>query len=115
MKVNVKPMMKIEAVIHSLELDDVTAALENLDCENITASEVLLRSPSIPKMRYRGYEYVAGLRKVKLEILTSNPDLDDIIEALSSAAHTPADTDETTIIVYPLSDAVRIRGCRRAS
>lgn len=74
-------MMKIEAVIHSLELDDVTAALENLDCENITASEVLLRSPSIPKMRYRGYEYVAGLRKVKLEILTSNPDLDDIIEA----------------------------------
>lgn len=107
--------MKIEAVIDSFKLDDVTAALESLDCGKITVSEVLLRSPSIPKMRYRGCEYVAGRRKVKLEILTSNPDLEDIIEVLSSAACTPADTDDATIIVYPLLNAVRIHGRRPAS
>ena len=104
--------MKVEAVIHSFKLDDVTAVLEHLDCENITISDVLDRSPSIPKMRYRGCEYVTGLRKVKLEILTTALHVDDVRRGAISAASTPADADDGTIIVYQLSDTVRIHGCR---
>ncbi len=92
-------MKKIEAVIHSFKLDDVTGVLERLDYENIDISEVLHRSPSIRKMHYRGCEYDAGLRKVKLEILTSTRQVDDIIEVLAKAACTPADPDDGTIIV----------------
>ena len=49
-------------------------------------------------MRCGGCEYIAGRRKVKLEILTSTLEVDDVIKVLSSAGSTPTQADDGTII-----------------
>jgi nitrogen regulatory protein PII len=50
--------------------------------------------------------------KVKLEMLVSARSVDELVAALSRAACTP-DGDDGTVLIYELSDAIRIRGGRR--
>jgi nitrogen regulatory protein P-II 1 len=105
--------MKLEAVIHPFKLDEVKAALERLNCRHLTISEVLLNeNPSARKTRYRGCEYSVDVPKVKLEMLVSARSVDELVAALSRAACTP-DGDDGTVLIYELSDAIRIRGGRR--
>jgi nitrogen regulatory protein PII len=107
-------MMKIEAVIHPSKLDGVKAALEPLDCEGITISEVLLNGDrKAQKNRYRGCEYRVDVPKVKLEMVVSAQVVEEVIEVLSRAACSGADGDDGTILVYEVSNAIRIRGGRR--
>lgn len=106
-------MMKIEAVIHPYKLDDVKNALNGLGCGQITVSGVLLnQSPKAVTTRYRGSEYRVDPPKVKLELLVPRDGVDRVVELLSHAADA-ADGDDGTIVVYELSDAIRIHGGTR--
>ncbi len=107
-------MMKVEAVIHPFRLDEVKAGLESVDCENITVGEVFLKGGrnAVP-FHYRGCEYQADIPGVKVEMVLSADHVDDVVDVLSRAACTGTGGDDGTILVYEVSEAIRIRGGRR--
>lgn len=103
-------MKKIEAIIKPFKLDDVREALGDLGISGMTVSEVkgFGRQKGHTEL-YRGAEYqVDFLPKVKLEIATLADNVEQIIEAISKAAHT-GKIGDGKIFVYDLQAAVRIR------
>src|ERR1019366_8854809 len=82
-EVSIRPMMKIEALIHPFKLEEVNGILQDLDCEEVTISEVLHRGgPNIQKTVYRGCEYRVDVPRVKVEMLVSSLRVDEVLEAL---------------------------------
>ena len=113
-EVDVVVMMKVEAVIHPSKLDEVKAELECLGCENITVSELFLKGRKTTiRSRYRGCEYQADIPRVKVEMLLSANRIDEVVDLLSRVACTDPADDDGTILVYEVSDAIRIRGGKR--
>ena len=103
-------MKLITAIIKPFKLDDVREAIANLGVEGLTVSEVkgFGRQKGHTEL-YRGAEYqVDFLPKVKLEIATLADNVEQIIEAISKAAHT-GKIGDGKIFVYDLLQAVRIR------
>ncbi len=103
-------MKLITAIIKPFKLDDVREAIANLGVEGLTVSEVkgFGRQKGHTEL-YRGAEYqVDFLPKVKLEIATLADNVEQIIEAISKAAHT-GKIGDGKIFVYDLQAAVRIR------
>ena len=107
-------MVKIEAIIQPFKLDDVKAALASLGVEGLTILHVLDHGGSAGlKAVYRGGQYYVDVPKVKLEMIVSSHRADEVIEAISRAARTGAASDDGTILVYEIADAIRIRNGRR--
>jgi nitrogen regulatory protein PII len=104
-------MMKIEVVIHPFKLDEVKAELEALDCQNITVSEVFLKGDT--RSFYRGCEYRIDVPRVKVEMLLSAHRVDEVVKVLSQVTSTEKVSDDRTILVYELSEAIRMRGGKR--
>lgn len=103
-------MKLITAVIKPFKLDDVRQALSEVGVQGITATEVkgFGRQKGHTEL-YRGAEYVVDfLPKVKLEIAIEDARVDDVIEAISSAANT-GKIGDGKIFVSPLEHIVRIR------
>ena len=103
-------MKLITAIIKPFKLDDVREALATLGVEGLTVSEVkgFGRQKGHTEL-YRGAEYqVDFLPKVKLEIATLADNVEQIIDAISKAAHT-GKIGDGKIFVYDLLAAVRIR------
>src|SRR5437879_3653513 len=81
--------MKIEAVIHPVRLEAITATLNDLAIEGIVMSHVLSHDgPQGLKAFYRGSEYLVDTPRVKLEMLVSSLQVDEVIDALALAACT---------------------------
>ena len=83
-------MKKIEAIIKPFKLDDVREALSDIGVNGMTASEVkgFGRQKGHTEL-YRGAEYVIDfLPKVKVEIVISDEQVDQSIEAITNAART---------------------------
>ena len=107
-------MVKIEAIVHPFKLDEVKAALASLGIEGLTILHVLDHAGSTGlKAFYRGGEYHIDVPKVKLEMVVSARDAEDVIDALSRAARTGLPGDDGTVLVYEVADAIRIRNGRR--
>ena len=103
-------MKLITAIIKPFKLDDVREAIASLGVEGLTVSEVkgFGRQKGHTEL-YRGAEYqVDFLPKVKLEIATLADNVEQIIDAISKAAHT-GKIGDGKIFVYDLLAAVRIR------
>lgn len=103
-------MKLIHAIIKPFKLDDVREALADVGVDGMTVSEVkgFGRQKGHTEL-YRGAEYqVDFLPKVKLEIATQAENVDQIVDAISRAAHT-GKIGDGKIFVYDLSQAVRIR------
>jgi nitrogen regulatory protein P-II 1 len=107
-------MKKIDAIIQPYKLDDVKEALRKIGIDGITASEV--RGHGRQKGHtevYRGQEYVVDfLPKVKLEIVVSDDQVDEILDTLIAAARSGRIGDGK-IFVTPVEEAVRIRSGER--
>ena len=102
-------MVKIEAIIQPFKLDDIKTALDGIGIECITTCEVLEHGATAAvKGFYRGAEYRLDSPRVKLEILTFPDRADDVIEVLARAARTRSSADDGVILVYGVSDAIRI-------
>ena len=83
-------MKLITAVIKPFKLDDVKEALKGVGVSGMTVSEVQgFGRQSGHTEVYRGAEYTVDfVPKIKLEILADAPDVEAIIDALSTAART---------------------------
>jgi nitrogen regulatory protein PII len=103
-------MRKIEAIIKPFRLDDVKEALRRVGVQGLTVSEVRgFGRQRGHKEVYRGAEYeVDFVPKLKLEIVTSETQTDEVVEAILRSARTGTIGDGK-IFVYPLEEVIRIR------
>ena len=103
-------MKMITAIIKPFKLDDVRDALAEIGIAGMTATEVkgFGRQKGHTEL-YRGAEYVVDfLPKVKLEIAVPADRVEDVIEAVKSAAHT-GKIGDGKIFVTDIEQTIRIR------
>ena len=103
-------MKKIEAIIKPFKLDQVKDALQEIDVQGITVSEVkgYGRQKGHTEL-YRGAEYVVDfVPKIKLETVVEDERVEQVIETIVQTAHT-GKIGDGKIFVSPIDDAVRIR------
>ncbi len=103
-------MKLITAIIKPFKLDDVREALSDIGVQGITVTEVkgFGRQKGHTEL-YRGAEYVVDfLPKVKLEIGVDDVLVDQVVEAIQTAAAT-GKIGDGKIFVTDLGQAIRIR------
>lgn len=103
-------MKYIIAIIQPHKLDDVKAALEDVEVNLMTVSTVLGqgRQKGITEI-YRGAKEAGGLlKKVKIEIACNDEYMEPTIEAIIKGART-GDVGDGKIFVTDLYNVVRIR------
>src|SRR5580698_1881777 len=107
-------MKKIEAVIQPFKLDDVKEALLSIGVDGMTISEVRGHGRQKGhKEVFRGREYsVDLLPKIKLEVVVPDSRVEEVVNALASAARTGRIGDGK-IFVFDILDAIRIRNEER--
>lgn len=103
-------MKKVEAIIKPFKLEEVKEALAQVGVQGLTVTEVKgFGRQKGHKELYRGAEYVVEfLPKVKLEIVTSDDRLEELVKAIVKSASTGRIGDGK-IFVSPVEEAVRIR------
>ena len=103
-------MKKIEAIVKPFKLDEVKEALQGIGIQGMTVTEVkgFGRQKGHTEL-YRGAEYVVDfLPKIKVEVAVADEQLDDVVDAIRSAANTESIGDGK-IFVSELLEVVRIR------
>lgn len=103
-------MKFVTAIIKPFKLDEVREALSNIGVQGITVTEVkgFGRQKGHTEL-YRGAEYVVDfLPKIKLEIAIDETLLDQVLEAIETAART-GKIGDGKIFVFDLEHVVRIR------
>ena len=103
-------MKLVEAIIKPFKVEDVRGALGEIGVQGLTVTEVkgFGRQKGHTEL-YRGAEYTVDLLpKMKLEILTRDDQVDQVIEAIMQAAST-GKIGDGKIFVLPVEEAVRIR------
>jgi len=103
-------MKKIEAIIKPFKLDEVKDKLNDLGIQGITVTEVkgFGRQKGHTEL-YRGAEYVVDfLPKIKMEIVTADSQVEDVVNAIVKAAQTGRIGDGK-IFITNIEEAVRIR------
>jgi nitrogen regulatory protein P-II 1 len=103
-------MKKVEAIIKPFKLDDVKDALHEVGVSGMTVTEVkgFGRQKGHTEL-YRGAEYVIDfLPKVKIEVVVEDTQLDNVLDAIATAARTGRIGDGK-IFVSDVTDAIRIR------
>ena len=103
-------MKKIEAIIKPFKLDQVKDHLYEIGVKGITVSEVkgFGRQKGHTEL-YRGAEYqVDFLPKTKLEIITSDDQVDEIITIIKESAQS-GKIGDGKIFVFDVDEVIRIR------
>jgi nitrogen regulatory protein P-II 2 len=103
-------MKLISAIIKPFKLDDVRAALSELGVSGMTVTEVkgFGRQRGHTEL-YRGAEYVVDfVPKTRIEVAVKDGLVDQVIEAIVSAART-GKVGDGKIFVSDLERAIRIR------
>ena len=103
-------MKKIEAVIKPFKLDEVKEALQEMGVQGMTVLEAkgYGRQKGHTEL-YRGAEYVVDfLPKIKIEVVISDDQLAQALEAIQAAARTGRIGDGK-IFISEITDVVRIR------
>jgi nitrogen regulatory protein P-II 1 len=103
-------MKRIIAIIKPFKLDAVKARLHAVGVQGLTVSDVKgFGRQKGHKEMYRGAEYVVDfLPKTKLEILAPADQVEDIVDAILTEAHTGRIGDGK-IFILPVTETVRIR------
>lgn len=103
-------MKLVIAIIKPFKLDEVREALSDIGIQGMTVTEVkgFGRQKGHTEL-YRGAEYTVDfLPKLRLEIAVSDGQVELLIEALCTAAHT-GKIGDGKIFITPLEHVVRIR------
>ena len=103
-------MKLIVAIIKPFKLDEVRQALTEIGVHGMTVTEVKGYGRQKGHMEiYRGAEYAVNfLPKVRIECAVSSEQVDQVVEAISTAAKT-GQIGDGKIFVTPVEQAVRIR------
>ncbi len=103
-------MKKIEAVIRPGKLEEVKEALNKININGITISQVM--GCGLQKGRkeyYRGTEITLNLLpKVKVEIVTGDSNVEEVIKIISDTSRT-GEVGDGKIFIYNIEDVIRIR------
>ncbi len=103
-------MKLVTAIIKPFKLDDVREALSEQGVQGMTVTELkgFGRQKGHTEL-YRGAEYVVDfLPKIKVEVAIADERLDQVLEAMRSAANTGSIGDGK-IFVSELEQVIRIR------
>ncbi|HGJ67261.1 TPA: P-II family nitrogen regulator [bacterium] len=103
-------MKKIEAIIKPFKFDEVKEALNELGISGMTISEVkgFGRQKGHIEL-YRGAEYeISFIPKIKIEIVTTDDKVDDVVSAILKSART-GKIGDGKIFLSEVSDVMRIR------
>jgi nitrogen regulatory protein P-II 1 len=103
-------MKRIIAIIKPFKLDAVKARLHAIGVQGLTVTDVKgFGRQKGHKEMYRGAEYVVDfLPKMKLEILAPVDQVEDVVDAILTEAHTGRIGDGK-IFILPITETVRIR------
>ena len=103
-------MKIVMAIIKPFKLDDVRDALTSIGVHGMTVTEVkgYGRQKGHTEI-YRGAEYsVSFLPKLKIEVAVGSEQVDNVVEAITTAAKT-GQIGDGKIFILALEHAVRIR------
>lgn len=103
-------MKKIEAIIKPFKLDEVKKALNDINIEGMTITEVkgFGRQKGHTEF-YRGAEYTVDfLPKIKIEVVTTEEMAAKVVEAICGAAKS-GKIGDGKIFVMAIEETVRIR------
>lgn len=103
-------MKKIEAIIRPSRMEEVKDALNKIDINGITISQVMGcgRQKGLTEV-YRGTQIdINVLPKVKFEIVVDDDVVEKVISAIVEAARL-GEIGDGKIFVYAVEDAIRIR------
>lgn len=103
-------MKKIEAIIKPFKLDEVKKALNDINIQGMTVTEVkgFGRQKGHTEL-YRGAEYTVDfLPKVKIEVVTTDDLAGKVVEVITTAART-GKIGDGKIFITPVEETVRIR------
>ncbi|MEK7773636.1 MAG: P-II family nitrogen regulator [Deltaproteobacteria bacterium] len=103
-------MRKIEAIIKPFKLDEVKKALNDINIEGMTVTEVkgFGRQKGHAEF-YRGAEYTVDfLPKIKIEVVTTDDMAPKVVEAIVGSAKT-GKIGDGKIFVLHVEETVRIR------
>ncbi len=107
-------MTKIEAIIQPSKLDAVKDALVEIGVDGMTILEA--RGHGRQKGHtefYRGREYAVDLLpKIKLELVTTDDRVEEVVQAITQAARTGSIGDGK-IFLSRVTEAIRIRNDER--
>ena len=109
-------MKLIIAIIQPHKLDSVKAALEDVDVNLMTVTNVLGqgRQKGLTEI-YRGAKEAGGLlNKVRLDIAVNEDFVEPTIKAITRGAHT-GDVGDGKIFVLDLAECIRISSGERGS
>ena len=103
-------MKKIEAIIRHFKLEEVKDALTSAGVQGMTVSEVRgFGRQKGHKEQYRGAEYTVDfLPKVKIEVVVSDNQSQDVIDTILRTART-GQIGDGKIFVTKLDEMIRIR------
>jgi nitrogen regulatory protein P-II 1 len=103
-------MKKIECITRPLKLEAIKDALSAVGIVGMTVTEVRGCGKQRGRTeRYRGAEYVVSLLpKVKIEIIVSDEQVDEVVSAILATART-GEIGDGKIFVTPVEQVVRIR------
>jgi nitrogen regulatory protein P-II 1 len=103
-------LKKIEAIIREDKLNDVKEALRQIGIVGLNSFEIRGhgRQGGITLAGRSGTYQVDMLTKVQLNIILSEHNLEETIEAILNAAYT-GETGDGLIFVYPVDEVFRIR------
>lgn len=106
-------MIKIEAIVREARFEDVKQALQEIDVNGITVSQVMgCGAQKGYTKRIRGQEVdINMLPKIKFEIVVSSEEIEEkTIKAIQKAAYT-GNPGDGKIFSYDIRHAMRIRTC----
>ncbi|MCT9094751.1 P-II family nitrogen regulator [Haloarchaeobius sp. HME9146] len=100
----------VVAIIRPDRLTDVKRALAETGAPSLTVTDVSGRgSQPAKKSQWRGEEYVVDLhQKVKVECVVADIPAEDVVDAISEAAHT-GEKGDGKIFVLPVEGAYQVR------
>ena len=103
-------MKEITAVIRPDKLEVVKEALQEIQCNGVTVTEVKGRGRQLGITEsYRGRDYkVDLLPKTRLEIIVNDEDVDEVVDTIVKTAQT-GDIGDGKIFVAPVEEVIRIR------
>ena len=103
-------MKKIEAIIKPFKLEEVKDALSKIGIKGMTVTEVkgFGRQKGHTEV-YRSAEYkIDFLAKVKIELVTPDEIIPQVIETIERAAKT-GKIGDGKIFIFPVEEVIRIR------
>ena len=109
-------MKRIEAILRTGKVSDVSAALHKVGYPGLMVSEIEGhgRHKGIEE-EVRGKKYkVALLTKARVEIIVPDEDVEKIVKAIREAAQT-GKIGDGKIFIHPVDDAIRIRTAERGN